>query len=306
MLRNLTRSSVRLEKSLIHANKIVRYKCTYPSQPINTELLSSKSTQTEIANALRPHFEAQSPVLLKSPNVNSDALHSWESLEYLRKTVGDDEPCLVEIGGSYSNSNVERPEIMFGDYIQYMTMFQELYGDGAVADDDPKANELVYLAQNDLFSPLHKDFQLPELCSNASFNVGNGSLYSTMLWFGPRGCISPLHFDPLDNLLMQFVGRKRVILFPRTDGVVSGEDEKSLSTWHYAGHDGQQYNTSPVDIANPDIEKYPLFAEAPDGIECLLEPGDILYIPEKWWHHVTSLETAKSVQYCVSVNAWWR
>jgi hypothetical protein len=35
-----------------------------------------------------------------------------------------------------------------------------------------------------------------------------------MLWMGPRHTVSPLHYDPLDNILMQIVGWKRVVLFP--------------------------------------------------------------------------------------------
>lgn len=275
---------------------------THERTLIHTEQLSSKSSQQDIADALRPHFDQQSPVLLKFPNSDCDAVRCWKSLDYLRMTVGDDAPCMIEIGGSYSNPNMERPEITFGDYIQYMTIFQEQYGEegNGSAENEPNSEELVYLAQNDLFSPLHKDFELPQLCRDPSFNVGNGSLYSTMFWFGPRACVSPLHFDPLDNLLMQFVGRKRVLLFPRSDGLTRNSNGSNINAWHYAGHAGQQYNTSPIDATDPDIEKFPLFVNAPAAIECQIEPGDILFIPAKWWHHVTSLDT------CISVNAWWR
>ena len=269
---------------------------THQSKPIIVEEMSSKATQTKIASTLRPHFENQFPVLLKGVNTDSSATSKWKSLEYLETKVGGDTPCMVEIGGTYSNMGTQRQEISFGDYIQYMNMFQKQYGNLATSSgEQPNSKELVYLAQNDLFSPLLKDFQLPKLCRDQSLNVGFGSLYSTMLWFGPRTCISPLHFDPLDNLLMQFVGRKKVVLFPR-----SPSQNKDGAGWHYAGCDGQQYNTSPVDILNPDIKKYPKFVKAPTAIVCYLDPGDVCYIPKKWWHHVTSIDTS------ISVNAWWR
>lgn len=286
-------------------NIVVKRQYSFASNLIDVKQLSSTSTQQEIADTLRPYFENQCPVLLKWPNINCDAIRCWKSLDYLRMKVGDDATCMVEIGGSYTHPDVQRPEITFGDYIRYMEIFHEMYGEEGTrsSDNEPDPRQLVYLAQNDLFSPLHLDFRVPELCRDPSFKVGNGSLYSTMFWFGPRGCISPLHYDPLDNLLMQFVGRKNVVLFPSSSSKIHGmtkNNDSAGSGWHYAGCDGQQYNTSPVDITNADIQKYPLFKEAPIATECQLEPGDILYIPSKWWHHVTSLDTS------ISVNVWWR
>eukprot|EP00536_Pseudo-nitzschia_multiseries_P006947 jgi/Psemu1/194234/e_gw1.154.29.1 len=176
------------------------------------------------------------------------------------------------------------------------------------------------MAQNDLLPELYPDVWIPDCCrsgdersasydsSNSNSNdgpnsnskseskpdvVGLGRLYSVMVWLGPRGCVSPLHFDPLDNCLMHHAGRKRVLLFaPNGSGT-------STVPWHYAGHDGQQSNTSPVD---PEHRKdYSLFFEhAPDRLECVLEPGDLLYIPSKWWHHVRSIDAS------ASVNVWWR
>ena len=67
---------------------------THERTLIHTEQLSSKSSQQDIADALRPHFERQSPVLLKFPNSDCDAVRCWKSLDYLRMTVGDDAPSL--------------------------------------------------------------------------------------------------------------------------------------------------------------------------------------------------------------------
>jgi hypothetical protein len=213
-------------------------------------------------------------------------------------------------------------------------------GGGDIGDDGntseknkPQNEEIVYMAQNSLDSfpiQIKDDFILPKLCyynsgkdMNKDMNddenidiaafsaIGNGQLYNTMFWFGPKHCISPLHYDPLDNLLMGFVGRKKIILFPKDDdddnnNSIDSNDagmDMNMSTWHYAGTNGQQYNTSPIDIneRKSDIfTQYPNFEKAPTGMECILHPGDVLFIPQRWWHHVTSLDTA------VSVNVWWR
>ena len=284
--------------------------------PINEARIDPRSpnAQTVIAQALAPHYKSQTPVVLRSMLSKSDAYYCWRSLDYLQAAVGGDTPVYVEIGGSYADKNVDKSEIAFGEYIEYMRQFENRYGDGLdtenerkESEEQPPPHEIVYLAQNDLPLALYNDFDIPKLCDDASFarkhEVGEGKLYSCMFWMGPRGSLSPLHYDPLDNLLMQVVGTKRVLLYPRTVGVKDENESISAAeeaAWAYAGSDGMQNNTSPVDVENPDLQKYPLFDKCPPPIECILKPGDSLYIPAKWWHHVRSLSRS------VSLNAWWR
>lgn len=61
-------------------------------------------------------------------------------------------------------------------------------------------------------------------------------------------------------------------------------------------HEGMLQNTSQVDVENADGAEYPKFAQAP-YMECLLESGEMLFIPKRWWHYVRSLETSFSVSF---------
>ena len=88
----------------------------------------------------------------------------------------------------------------------------------------------------------------------------------------------------MDNLLIQVTGRKRVVLFSPKD-----------ATKLYLNGDKSEV----LDIDNPDLSKYPKFAEA-IPFECYLEPGDVLFIPAMWFHNVISL------QFGVAVNVFWR
>jgi len=54
-----------------------------------------------------------------------------------------------------------------------------------------------------------------------------------------------------------------------------------------------------IDIDNVDLETYPKFAHV-EWHECVLEPGDVLFIPAMWFHNVTALDFA------VSVNVFWK
>ena len=57
-----------------------------------------------------------------------------------------------------------------------------------------------------------------------------------------------------------------------------------------------------VDIRNPDLERFPRYAEALEAAEVAdLGPGDAVYIPALWWHNVEALD-----DFNVLVNYWWR
>jgi hypothetical protein len=56
-----------------------------------------------------------------------------------------------------------------------------------------------------------------------------------------------------------------------------------------------------VDFAAPDFQRYPRFREAlASGQSAVLEPGDAIFIPSLWWHHVQGLEP-----FNVLINYWW-
>ena len=257
----------------------------------------SEEHQHDIANTLRSHFNHQTPHLLRHLYSKCDAIYFWRSLEYWRMAVGEDMDVEVEVGKGYNSG--ERVTTKFGAYLDYLSLCTENDEKNTSGD---ATKEVAYLAQNELFPQVKDDIPIPSLCCEPDgyFNVGEGKLYHTMLWMGPENTVSPLHYDPLDNILIQVVGWKRVLMFPPVGSsalVSNGSDDK---LWHYAGVDGNQYNTSAVDVETPNYKKYPNFQFAPVAFECILGPGDALYIPRKWWHHVRSLE------FSVNANIWWR
>ena len=260
---------------------------------------TNNDTSSGLADAIRPQFDNKTPMVFRGACQSMPAFQKWSDSSYFPETLPPSETGAVEIGGSYSSGQTDRAEIPIQDYLQYLKLFEERHGRQGSAENpwerpaSISSDELVYMAQNDLPRALYPDIEIPAFCCQEedTHQVGHGRLYSVMWWLGPRACVSPLHFDPLDNLLMQFVGRKVVwLLDPNPGGM-----------WHYAGHDGQQANTSPVNPEAVDTARYPRFLqEGPVAQRCVLHPGDMLYIPSKWWHYVRSVDTS------VSVNVWWR
>ena len=57
-----------------------------------------------------------------------------------------------------------------------------------------------------------------------------------------------------------------------------------------------------VDFHAPDLARFPRFADAMAHAQVAeLGPGDALFIPSLWWHHVEALEA-----FNVLLNYWWR
>lgn len=113
------------------------------------------------------------------------------------------------------------------------------------------------------------------------------------IWIGTRTEIAP-HNDIPDNLAVCAVGRRRFTLFPPetfTD-LYLGPLENTP-----AGRP-----ISMVDVAAPDFSRYPRFRNALAQAQAVeLSPGDALFIPSMWYHHVAGLDP-----FNVLVNYWWR
>jgi len=113
------------------------------------------------------------------------------------------------------------------------------------------------------------------------------------IWIGNR-VVASCHFDEPNNLAVCAAGRRQFTLF-------APEQIGNLYPGPLEPTPGGQV-VSLVDFDNPDYERYPRFREALAGAQtAILEPGDAVFIPGLWWHHVRSLEP-----FNVLVNYWWR
>ena len=112
------------------------------------------------------------------------------------------------------------------------------------------------------------------------------------VWIGNGARVQP-HFDLADNIAVVVAGKRRFTLFPP-------EQLANL----YIGPLHQTLAGVPVSIADieaPDFERFPRLAQALEAAEFVdLEPGDAVFIPYGWWHHVRS-----SGDIAMLVNYWW-
>lgn len=116
---------------------------------------------------------------------------------------------------------------------------------------------------------------------------------SVRIWIGNQTRIAA-HYDFTDNIACVAAGSRRFTLFPpdQLENLYIGPLDFTPA--------GQ--SISLVDIRDPDFEKYPKFRDALRHARVAdLMPGDGIFIPGMWWHHVEGLDS-----FNVLINYWWR
>jgi hypothetical protein len=136
------------------------------------------------------------------------------------------------------------------------------------------------------------DTCLPGFHEENTLNLGGRDALGSV-WIGNRTRIAA-HYDLPDNLACVAAGHRRFTLFP----------PDQLRNLYIGPLDftpaGQAISL--VDFAQPDYEKYPRFADAMRHAQVAeLGPGDAIFIPSMWWHHIEALDSVN-----VLVNYWWR
>ena len=127
-------------------------------------------------------------------------------------------------------------------------------------------------------------WQAPELREDMRFPaITEGvSRKFIFMFFGCKGSVTPMHFDPdLRHLFHTvFHGKKRVVLFP---------NEESRNLYKHP------FNTrSYVDVDDPDFDRFPRLKNA-TGYQEVILPGETLFIPSGHWHYMVYEEAGFAV-----------
>ena len=133
---------------------------------------------------------------------------------------------------------------------------------------------------------------LPGFQAENTLDLGGRDALAS-IWIGNRSRIAA-HYDLPDNLACVAAGRRRFTLFP----------PDQLANLYVGPLDftpaGQPISL--VDLHQPDLKAHPGFSEALRHAQVAeLGPGDALFIPSMWWHHVEALDS-----FNILVNYWWR
>ena len=154
---------------------------------------------------------------------------------------------------------------------------------GHLRDDVPPA---IYVGSTTI------DTCLPGLRAENDIDLGSRDALAS-IWIGNRTRIAA-HYDLPDNIACVAAGRRRFTLFPpeQVDNLYIGPLDLTPA--------GQPISL--VDFHQPDLHRFPKFADAMRHARVAeLAPGDALFIPSMWWHHIEALSP-----FNVLVNYWWR
>ena len=109
------------------------------------------------------------------------------------------------------------------------------------------------------------------------------------LWFGKKGTATPLHKDIPDNFALNCFGTKKWFIYPPRDFPFLYMSNPTPEAF-------PDYGVSAVAMHAPDLNQFPEFVHA-QGLEFLLQPGEMLYLPAGWSHQVENIEESLMVNF---------
>jgi hypothetical protein len=194
-------------------------------------------------------------------------------------------PFEVNIGQPGKGGRLFYDEKMDMNFRMGRASLSDIFG-GIDANTDKPDAPVIYLSSlniHDYFEGLHEANHLDL----------SGRRTRDSIWIGTATEIAA-HNDVPNNVAVCAVGRRRFTLFPPE---VFAELYLGPLENTPAGR-----AVSMVNLRDPDMDRYPSFKKALAQAQVAeLEPGDAIFIPSLWYHHVEALD-----DFNVLVNYWWR
>lgn len=198
------------------------------------------------------------------PLILTDLMGSWPvakmDLDAVRERIGH-----VEITTFISGTNVKKV-VKIADYV-----------DGLRGDSLQRVGSSVEYAQMELPADVVRSLALSR---PPYFDAKDYVL--PRLWLGPTGAITHLHYDDVDNFLAQVFGEKLVTLYHPDDYDLFAPQRLK---------DVQGLDPDAIDRS-----RFPLARHA-RKIQFVLAPGEVLFNPGCWYHHIRILSPSLSVNF---------
>lgn len=208
---------------------------------------------------LERYFKPQKPVVIENFTEQWPAYSKW-SLDYIKDVAGKK---MVPL---YDNRPVDHKD-EFNE--PHATMKMADYID--LLKKEPTKYRIFLWNILKEIPELQNDFSYPDFGLRLMKKL-------PMLFFGGKQSYTFMHYDiDLANIFhFHFEGKKEGILFDQKQSKYLYKIPYSLIT------------REDIDFANPDYKKWPALKKA-TGWKCNMNHGDVLYIPEGYWHYMRYL-----------------
>ncbi len=218
----------------------------------------------------KEYYEPCLPVVIKNLAKDWPAYSKW-NWDYFKQLVGQKKVPLYNNvkSDAYTPINTADDYKTFGEYIDMIS-------------SGPAAWRIFLFNIFDHAPQLINDFTWPE-----HLMKGFVKKYP-MLFTGGASSITHMHFDiDMSHILhTQFCGRKRVLMFPYQEQYkLYRKPWEVLSLADFSNY----YIEGKVDY-----EKFPALKLA-EGHDFILEPGDTLFMPAGYWHHMEYLDSGFAI-----------
>lgn len=210
----------------------------------------------------RDHYRAHRPVVLRGLIDHWPAREKW-TLDHLATTLGD-RPVRVQWERE-RDRDYEGNADAHGSFQPFSELARRLRSDEPSNDFYITANNSD--ANRAAFAPLFAEVgEMPGILEPGGARQG-------FIWIGPKGTVTPWHHDLTNNLLLQIRGRKRVRMAASHDTPLMRNHRHCFSAW-----------------GSDDLLPGPARDGKPAVLECEIGPGDAVFLPIGWWHHVDGLD----------------
>ena len=217
----------------------------------------------------RTYLKHGVPVVIEGGGKEWNCVKNWNP-QFIADKYGDDKVSLIDASpDDYNNISYQSEETTLRDVI--LTM-----------DDRPIKKYSRFNRILHDHPELKKDFDMKWLLSMRN-TISSGQTFQVFI--GGKGTKTHIHCAAEHNLFTQVYGQKHWIIYPPEFDCVL---EPSVTRTPY-------FHTA-FDPDKPDYEKFPAMKYM-DRYECLLEPGDILFLPPSYWHHVKNLSGSIGVAF---------
>jgi len=215
----------------------------------------------------RNYYLPKKPLVITGLARQWPAFHKW-TWDYFKEIVGDKKVGLYNNvkSDAYTPINTADDYKTFGEYVDMIRK--------------GPAGWRIFLFNIFEHAPqLISDFTWPE-----DLMKGYVKKYP-MLFTGGRTSITHMHFDiDMSHILhTQFAGRKRVLLFRH-------EEQHKLYRKPFEVLSLADFSHYYKNNGTPDYAQFPALKLAA-GYDFILEPGDTLFMPAGYWHHMEYLES---------------